>query len=160
LTNSFGTTETSPGRFEFPPGTTGSTGAGTLQIRATGYRTRGGIPIADQLITNLAEQLLPTVTVSGTLTTSTGSQAAKDIAFRVTTPAIVVGGTTIAQAESLNGLTTLGNYTMAGLNVGPNGEHRVWTVEFLAESPNSASEVLPTIDGTSATNITKNIVLR
>ncbi|WP_395153774.1 carboxypeptidase regulatory-like domain-containing protein [Ilumatobacter sp.] len=159
LTNSFGTTETSPGRFEFPPGTTGSTGAGTLQIQATGYRTRGGIPIADQLITNLAEQLLPTVTVSGTLTTSTGSQAAKDIAFRVTTPAIVVGGTTIAQAESLNGLTTLGNYTMADLNVGPNGEHRVWTVEFLAESPNSALEVLPTIDGTSATNITKNIVL-
>lgn len=140
LSNSFGTTEASPGRFEFLPGTTGATGTGTLRIEATGYRTRE-IVIPDELFTPASVDLLPTVTVSGTLKDSAGDDVAAGIQVLVTSPGQV----------SLTGTTTLGNYSVGGLHVGPNGEALDWEVEFPAAYAVTSGVVEYQVTGTSPT---------
>ena len=155
LSNSFGTTEASPGRFEFLPGTTGATGTGTLRIEATGYRTRAGIPIADQLITTLAEPLYETLTVSGAVT----------IGGSTPTPAPVGTDITITSGSGVSATTnpdSNGDYSFGDLDVKADGTAEVWTVSFPNNtvSAGNTGVLIHTIYGTSPTaDIQANIAL-
>ncbi|MGK0330349.1 MAG: hypothetical protein ACI89G_000409, partial [Minisyncoccia bacterium] len=147
LTNSFGTIETSPGRFEL----SSNLGAGTLWIKAAGYRTRA-FAIPDALVTTVSETIYKTVTISGELVDSDDLDVLWPKPFIATS--VANGGD---PAVTLNGSTTVdGSYTLGGLDVYPDGTDRVWEVKF--PSPGSTSQVLHTVTGTSL-DISLNIEL-
>ena len=132
--------------FEFSAGLPAS-GDVRVQVEATGYRTQR-VTAAFALDQSLSVVMLPNVTVTGVITNPSGT---------VLTGNKVAGGiTATSDATTLTGqVDTNGNYTIAGVGVGPTGQNRVWTINYDRNGVGASSGTdTITITGASANQIT------